>query len=578
MTLNNPKGLTLKTDEKVLGDLTLAEGTLFDADNTISVAKNILGNGKEEGSGGILMTGSNATISGVTIENLTLSNTAGFSLTGNTTLKGGLTFKSGSLILGNNTLTLNGTVTGMDGSKSLSGGELSNLVIGTNHDLGTVFFNQATQGKTNSLATLTLLDKNAVLTLGNKLFINDTLALKAGTINDGGNAITVNGIITGTGTESGAGGITMKGSSATISGITVGKMELSNTTDFSLTGGLTVVDALIMTAGTLSIGDNTFTLNGKVSGMSGVNFLTGGANSNLAIGNAGLMDLLFFDQGDDGVSNNIANLTINGHDYSIVKLGNKLVSGKAVVLTKGQLQLNDQTLVINGTFTGTANDNIQGSNAANLVINTKGNVGPLYFDQTTKGKTDNIATFSINSGAGIIILGSPLNINNELALTSGTLADGANTITVNGNITGNGTESGAGGVVITGTPHTLSGVTLANLTVKVASYASLNGNLTVSNLLTFASGKLSIGENTLTLNGTVDGMSRQNCLTGSLASNLTIGSTGTLGTVYFDASVKGTTNALASLNVLNDNCNVSIAGTVAVGSQGGKGKHKKQRK
>lgn len=577
LTIDNAAGVTLKSDEKVLGDLTLANGTLTDGGNAISVAKNILGNGKEAGAGGITLTGSAATISGATIENLTLNNATDFTLTGNTIINGELMFKAGNLVIGGNTLTLNGTVAGMDGKKYLTGGEAANLSIATTKALGTLYFNQATPGVSNNVATLTMNGKDGSVTLGNKLSVGSTLALTAGTINDGGNNITLMGNITGTGAESGTGGITMKGESATISAVTIGKLELNNAGEFSLTGNTVVTDALVFTVGSLAIGNNTLTLNGTVAGMSATNFLTGSATANLVIGNNGATDLLFFNQDNDGVTNNIATLTVNGTGYSIVKLGNKMVSGKAVVLSKGQLQLNDQALELNGTFAGTATDNIQGSAASTLNINSRGNSGPFYFDQAANGRTNNIGTLAINVGGGTVTLGSPVSISANLALDSGILADAGNAVTVSGNITGTGTESGTGGVFITGGSPSISGVTLTNVTLRVALAASLTGNLTVNNVLTFAAGKLSIGSNTLTLNGTVEGMAAKNCLCGSPASNLTIGCKGMLGTVCFDQSVKGTSNALAALNILNEGASVTYTNTVVVGTAREGGKKRKKR-
>ncbi len=80
--------------------------------------------------------------------------------------------------------------------------------------------------------------------------------------------------------------------------------------------------------------------------------------------------------------------------------------------------------------------------------------------------------------------------------------------------------------------------------MRVTTAASLVGDLTVTNVMKFAAGKLSIGGRTLTLNGTVEGMGPKNCLTGGPGSNLTIGSTGMLGTLCLDQTAKGISNAL----------------------------------
>ena len=577
LIINNASGLAFNSPETIVGNLELNAGTLSDGGNAVSVSGNIIGEGKATGTGGITITGSSATISGATIDNLTLDNTKGFSLTGNTTINGALTFKNGALVIGSNTLTLKGTVSGMDAAKSLTGNASANLVIGTIHELGTLFFDQGTPGTTNNIATLTMSGKDGTATLGNKLVISTALALNEGTIADGGNTIFLAGSITGKGTETGTGGITMTGTSATISGITVDKLNLNNATDFSLTGSPNI-RSLIFTAGTLTIGSNTLNLNGTVSGMSATNYLTGGAASNVTLGNNDAISTLFFDQSSDGISNNIAALTVNGTRYNVLKLGNKLVSGTSLTLSKGQLQINGQTLVLNGTFSGSTSDDIQGSASSNLVINAKTNLGPLYFDENTKGVTNNIAQLSVNGGT--TTLGSTLHISAELALNGGALADGGNTITVAGNITGTGTETGSAGILVTGASSTISGITVTNLTLNVSAGASLAGNLVVSSTLTFNAGKLNIGSNTLTLNGTVSGMSAKNCFIGSESSNLNIGCSGALGNVYFDQSGKGITNVLSACNISNENASVTFSNQMLLGSPAHdhdkKHKHRKQ--
>jgi hypothetical protein len=67
------------------------------------------------------------------------------------------------------------------------------------------------------------------------------------------NTLTVSGNILGTGSHSGAGEILMNGSGKTISGATLGKLELSNAGGFSLTGSATI-STLVFTNGKLALG------------------------------------------------------------------------------------------------------------------------------------------------------------------------------------------------------------------------------------------------------------------------------------------------------------------------------------
>ena len=104
------------------GDLTLTAGSLL-SDNgvAISLAGNINGTGKHTGSGSITMTGSGATISGATLNNLKLNNSGGFSTTANPTINGTLTLLSGTLNIGTDTLAFgtSGIVAGTFSSSNM---------------------------------------------------------------------------------------------------------------------------------------------------------------------------------------------------------------------------------------------------------------------------------------------------------------------------------------------------------------------------------------------------------------------------------------------------------------------------
>ncbi len=121
------------------GNLTLsANSSLNDNGVTISLGGNILGTGTHTGSGAISMTTSGATISGATLANLTLNNAGGFSLTGNPTINGTLTFNNGTLNIGTNNLIFGTAAPAVAGTLSSSkmiiangGGQVQKLLSGT---------------------------------------------------------------------------------------------------------------------------------------------------------------------------------------------------------------------------------------------------------------------------------------------------------------------------------------------------------------------------------------------------------------------------------------------------------------
>ena len=167
-----------------------------------------------------------------------------------------------------------------------------------------------------------------------------------------------------------------------------------------------------------------------------------------------------------------------------------------------------------------------------------------------------------NSGSTVTMLGSAnRTLTGNLTFTAGTFADAGNILTVQGNIAGAGSHTGAGSIAMTGANKTISGATLSNLTLNNASGFSLSGSPTINGALTFTLGKLSLGANTLNLAGTVASMTTTNSITGSTSSNVSITGTGTLGTLLFDQTTAGTTNALNNLTI-----NRSSTGVVNLGS------------
>lgn len=92
-----------------------------------------------------------------------------------------------------------------------------------------------------------------------------------------------------------------------------------------------------------------------------------------------------------------------------------------------------------------------------------------------------------------------------------------------------------------------------NITINNASGVSLitgyDLTISTSRTLSFTSGKLNINGRTLTLNGTVSGMSAANSITGGSTSVITIGGNGSAGTLFFDQTTDGTTNVIKQLTL-----------------------------
>lgn len=204
--------------------------------------------------------------------NVTINPGAGNTVTlnGNQTISGTLNISSGRLAVGSNTLTLNGTVSGMSSTNVLRGSATSVLVIGGSGSLGTLFLDQATPGTTNNFQTFTInRTSSGLVTLGNALAIGTGgLNLTNGSLADGGNVVTLAGNITGTGSHSGSGKISMTGSGSNISSVSLGNLELNNAGGFSLSGSPSIGGTLNFVAGRLSLGSNNlvFGIAAAVSG------------------------------------------------------------------------------------------------------------------------------------------------------------------------------------------------------------------------------------------------------------------------------------------------------------------------
>ena len=130
--------------------------------------------------------------SGSLIQNVTINNSGGVTLSTSKQINGVLTFTSGKLAIGSNTLALAGTVSGMSATNSFTGSASSVLSITGTGTLGTLYFNQTSPETTNLLSTLTMnRTSTGLFTLGNNVSVKSTLTLTNGLIYTGSNTLSV---------------------------------------------------------------------------------------------------------------------------------------------------------------------------------------------------------------------------------------------------------------------------------------------------------------------------------------------------------------------------------------------------
>src|SRR5664280_1270278 len=466
------------------------------------------------------------------LNNFTINKTGAnntVTLGGDLNVAGTLTLTAGTLSIAANSLTLPDGANLSYGAGSLTGGVTSNLTIGTGADVTL----NAIAGGLNNLST----SRNIILGAG--LSLNGTLTLTAGTFAVAGNTLTLNGpTIAGTPANL----ITTAASSLVFGGTTAGVLipssvallsglSITNTSIVGLQSSPTISGIFNPTGAGLSIGANTLTLNGVIN----CGTLVGGPTSNIIIGGGGAAIL-------PGVTLN--NLTIN---RAVTMCGSVTVGG-TLTLTLGALSIAANTLTLSNAGTlSYGGGSLTGGVTSNLAIGT----GADITLNAIAGGLNNL------SSSRNIILGAGLSLNGTLTLTAGTFAVAGNTLTLNGpTIAGtpaNLITTAASSLVFGGTTAGVlipSSVALLNgLSITNTSIVALESSPTISGTFIPTGAGLSIGANTLTLNGQI------NCgtLVGGATSNIIIGGPG-------PANLSGVT-----LNNLTLNRAVTMCGNVTMG-------------
>ncbi|MFY7885060.1 MAG: hypothetical protein ACOVOV_09480, partial [Dolichospermum sp.] len=192
---------------------------------------------------------------------------------------------------------------------------------------------------------------------------------------------------------------------------------------------------------------------------------------------------------------------------------------------------------------------------------------------TGNGLPATVNNLTISNSAGVTLSASTA-VSNTLTLNSGSFAVGSNTLTLNGayisgTVNNLSTTSSSNLVLNTSAGGTLPNFTaINNLTCNSSGNTfALNSSPTVSGLLAFTAGTLSIGANSLTLAGTVSRSS--GLLRGGTTSNLTLTNASALGSLFFDHSTPGTTNALNNFTKNSGAGSVTIGDNTSVASTDG---------
>jgi len=552
------------------GNLTLTAGTLADAGNILTVQGNIAGTGSHTGAGSITMTGASKTISGATLTNLTLNNASGFTLNGSPTINGALTFTTGRLSIGSNTLNLAGTVASMTTSNNITGSSTSNISITGSGTLGVLLLNQTTAGTTNVLNNLTInRSSTGVVNLGSALNLAGNLTVTNGSLrSSGANTLTMAGTTQSFTISNTSGGSVLGTDNSAGNDLTLAIATGSTTT---LTGDATSTNdddkkffnVTVNTGGTLVLSRGilckygTFAVNGTLQiNANGYLQTTPNGGGTAIAPTYGSSSLLRYNSATTygrgiewsttsgaGYPNNVQvsnNTTLNvrnGADVARQMAGNLTVDANSTLSLEG---MTSGSFEIGLTVVG----NVVNNGSILLATSTE-RLKCVDFSNNAGATT----TLSSNVGGDLELIGSLIdnatfNSNNRAVFFTGSgVQDVSGTGTFNIDYIVSNKASGSirmlTNLLVEG-PNGGNAITLTNST----DILNLNG-------FSFTLGKATVAS-TISGNGLI---------LGSSASSISILGTGALGTIRFDQTTPGTTNVLQNLTI-----NRTSTGTVTLGN------------
>ena len=335
---------------------------------------------------------------------------------------------------------------------------------------------------------------------GNKT-VNTNLNLASGSLSIGAsNTLSLNGTITLTsGTISGSttSNLLLSGSGSTTLPVITGGLNNLNINrsgaNITIGGAVTVYGMMTMTAGTCSPGG------GSISYGATGTLKYNGTGSTQTTGN-----------GEYPASNGPFNLIIDKPAQTLNLHASRQIDN-SIYLDNGILNLGANTLTVAGNFASTVGSIIS-SSSGQLVFTENILTGQLP-------ASTGISALTINRASGVNTTGNTT-VNDNLNLSNGTLSIGSYELTLNGAVTvesGSLTGGASSSIIVGGTGGStgLPGVELGYLTLNRSNGIGLLGNVTIHKLLTLTNGCLTIGANTLVLNGTISATSN-----GSLGNSL----------------------------------------------------------
>lgn len=349
----------------------------------------------------------NGSIGGITL-NL---NSGTALLSGNTILTGPLTMNSGTLSLGNYTLTLNQGISYTGGTISVSSG--SNIVLSNPSATDTVTL-PPISGQMGKLK----ISQPSGVKLSSNIVLNDSLNLEQGILVLGNNTLELKGpVVQSSGSFKGGTGAGLKLSGTapvTLPDITGGLKSLvkSGSGSCVLSADLTVHDTLSVTAG-FSLGTKKLSFAGKsLSAPSGI---TGGSNAEIEITGTGADTIAL-----PKVSGGLKKFSIS-RPLSTIRLTDSLSLTDTLSLGNGNLELNSKPLILEGAIKSAGGKIIGGSGSA---LHLNGDPADTTVLPAVQG---GLAKMVVNRSKGAKLT-SDITISDTLKIEAGKLATAQNKI------------------------------------------------------------------------------------------------------------------------------------------------------
>jgi PKD repeat protein len=199
-------------------------------------------------------------------------------------------------------------------------------------------------------------------------------------------------------------------------------LTITNNSTKTLAGSCTVTAAYNQVNGVVNLNGATLTLNGTVTfpTSAAAGTITGSATSNLNIAATAVTNDLCFTTGSQA----LGSFTVNCSGQTLT-MGTPVTLSGALVHTKGILNLNGQTLALNGAITfptSVANGSFTGSSTSALSIGGSGTITNDLFMTQTSAATKSMDNIILNRTGQTLTLGNALDLIGTLTPTLGTFA------------------------------------------------------------------------------------------------------------------------------------------------------------